>query len=195
MVVIYVLRLERGKFYVGMTRRNIQRIWEHIDGEGAKWTKKYPPLEGREVVFMKDGLHKIDEDRITIEQMREHGYHNVRGGQWCHIKLNETQIKTIKTKIKELPKQKSKSRPDIGQYYRSKAMNRNNQKNKIPTKGYCIRCSERKKYDFDKPMCLECYREWQYDDDEYYEEYCHRCGKSNDTTLEKPLCLKCYRIS
>jgi len=38
-------------------------------------------------------------------------------------------------------------------------------------------------------MCLECYREWQYDDDEYYEEYCHRCGKSNDTTLEKPLCL------
>ena len=131
MVVIYVLRLERGKFYVGMTRRNIQRIWEHIDGEGAKWTKKYPPLEGREVVFMKDGLHKIDEDRITIEQMREHGYHNVRGGQWCQIKLNETQIKTIKKKIKELPKQKSKSRPDIGQYYRNKAMNRKNQKNKI----------------------------------------------------------------
>ena len=37
MVAIYVLRLERGKYYVGLTRKNVERIWQHIDGKGAAW--------------------------------------------------------------------------------------------------------------------------------------------------------------
>ena len=43
MVAIYVLKLSRGKYYVGMTRKNIDRVLAHIDGKGAAWTKKYPP--------------------------------------------------------------------------------------------------------------------------------------------------------
>ena len=35
MVAIYVLKLVRGKYYVGLTRRNIDRILDHLDGDGA----------------------------------------------------------------------------------------------------------------------------------------------------------------
>ena len=69
MVAIYVLRLERGKYYVGLTRRNVERIWQHIDGKGAAWTKKYPPKEGKEILSFQDGLKSSDEDRVTLEMM------------------------------------------------------------------------------------------------------------------------------
>ena len=32
MVAIYVLKLVRGKYYVGLTRRNIDRVLDHLDG-------------------------------------------------------------------------------------------------------------------------------------------------------------------
>ena len=44
---VYVLRLRNKKWYVGYTERgSIDRILEHIEKKGAKWTKKYPPLKG-----------------------------------------------------------------------------------------------------------------------------------------------------
>ena len=103
MVLIYVLNLKEGKFYVGMTTRNIQRVWEHIDGKGAKWTKKYPPLVGDEVESMQNGLELSDENRITIETMHKHGIENVRGGSWCAMDLTYRQIRQISRRIVQLP--------------------------------------------------------------------------------------------
>ena len=85
MVAIYILRLEQNKFYVGMTKRNIERIWEHIDGKGAAWTKKYPPCEGNEILYFEEGLDPSDENRKTIEMMKRFGIHNVRGGDYCRV--------------------------------------------------------------------------------------------------------------
>lgn len=125
MVVIYVLRLIDNKFYVGMTTRNLTRIWEHIEGEGAKWTKKYPPVKGNEVQYMEDGLFPIDENRITLETMREHGYENVRGGSWCQMILQPQQIRGIIRRIEnDLPTKRTKSRPDVGEYYKERALKR-----------------------------------------------------------------------
>ena len=100
MVAIYVLRLERGKYYVGLTRKNVERIWQHIDCKGAAWTKKYPPKEGREILFMEDGLKVADEDRITLETMSKYGVRNVRGGQWCRVNMSTKQISELESLIK-----------------------------------------------------------------------------------------------
>ena len=105
MVAIYVLRLQRGKYYVGLTRKNVERIWQHIDGKGAAWTKKYPPKEGKEIVSFQDGLKVADEDRITLEMMSKYGVRNVRGGSWCRVNMSARQVSELERLVK------SKSKP------------------------------------------------------------------------------------
>jgi putative endonuclease len=39
---VYSLNLEDGKKYVGHTNNMERRMGEHINGYGAKWTKKHP---------------------------------------------------------------------------------------------------------------------------------------------------------
>ena len=104
MVAIYILRLEQNKFYVGMTKRNIERIWEHIDGKGAAWTKKYPPCEGNEILYFEEGLDPSDENRKTIEMMKRFGIHNVRGGDYCRVKMPSIEVARLRRKINSLKK-------------------------------------------------------------------------------------------
>ena len=82
MVAIYVLKLSRGKYYVGMTRKNIDRVLAHIDGKGAAWTKKYPPSGTKPILSFQEGLREADEDRITLQMMKKYGVKNVWVGQW-----------------------------------------------------------------------------------------------------------------
>ena len=66
----------------------------------------------------------------------------------------------------------------------------------IPTdaKGYCIRCGKIIFFDPYKPLCKDCFFEWDvYQNIDYPEKYCHSCGKRDATTMEKPLCYDCYR--
>ena len=177
MVAIYVLRLQRGKYYVGMTRKNVERIWQHIDGKGAAWTKKYPPKEGNEMLSFQDGLKASDENRITIEMMAKYGIKNVRGGEWCRVKMHSKTISELNRKIRSLQNGKQKK----------------DGKKNLTTKGYCIRCRESKDFDFEKPFCISCYRDWQYEGDEYFEDYCHSCGKFCNSHIDKPLCLPCWK--
>lgn len=59
--------------------------------------------------------------------------------------------------------------------------------------GYCIRCHQAIAQNADKPLCLECFRSWQRDEDpDYVEECCHQCGRKSATSLRKPLCKRCY---
>ena len=89
MVAIYVLKLERGKYYVGMTRRNVKRVLQHIDGKGAAWTKKYPPQKTKPVLSFNEGLRVSDEDRITLETMKKYG---VRTVSYTHLTLPTKRI-------------------------------------------------------------------------------------------------------
>jgi hypothetical protein len=84
---VYVLRLRNKKWYVGYTERgSIDRILEHIEKKGAKWTKKYPPLKnGYLHSVSKPGATKKDEDKETLALMSKYGISNVRGGQWCMV--------------------------------------------------------------------------------------------------------------
>ena len=107
MVNIYVLKLERGKFYVGKTKHTVQRLKQHWDGDGAAWTRKYE---------MKD-LHRwypdkkdADENRITLQMMAEHGVRNVRGGDWCNIKMNAGAIRKLEKKCRSKKKAPAKKK-------------------------------------------------------------------------------------
>ncbi len=86
-VTIYCLRLERGKYYVGLTRKEgFDRLDAHRSGKGAAWTKKYKPI-GQ--VWVEADMKPADEDRLTLEMMAKYGVANVRGGDWCQLRLPE----------------------------------------------------------------------------------------------------------
>ncbi len=97
MVTIYGLRLESGKFYVGMTMKNFDRIDSHRKGAGAAWTKMYPPVDYE---FVKTGMKKSDEDRLTLELMSIHGIDNVRGGKWVRINLPKEEYENLQKLVK-----------------------------------------------------------------------------------------------
>jgi len=88
---LYALRLEKGKYYIGITslKDPNTRIKQHVNGFiGAKWTEKYKPVAS---------AHKpIDLGYITLEQaqgfeyertrrfMDKYGYNNVRGADLAY---------------------------------------------------------------------------------------------------------------
>ena len=85
MVYIYILKLEKGKFYIGKTTNPNRRLLEHSNSEGANWTKMYKPIEV--ITIIQDCSH-FDEDKYTLEYMSIYGIDNVRGGSFCNIFLS-----------------------------------------------------------------------------------------------------------
>lgn len=85
MVIIYVLKLKNGKFYVGKTHSLSNRLKSHFDGNGCVWTRKHPPIE---LIFKKDDCDNFDEDKYTLKYMSLYGIENVRGGSFCQENLD-----------------------------------------------------------------------------------------------------------
>jgi predicted GIY-YIG superfamily endonuclease len=84
--MVYVLKLEHNKYYVGLTKNiNGDRIDSHFNNDGSEWTKKYKPIQ---VIKWIKGT-KNDENNITLELMKQFGWCNVRGGNWCKVEMNE----------------------------------------------------------------------------------------------------------
>jgi predicted GIY-YIG superfamily endonuclease len=90
---VYVLRLQRGKYYVGKTDNVDQRIDQHMSGRGAVWTQKYKPISVEKV--LKNASH-FDEDKVTKEYMAKHGIDNVRGGTYVQIELSDFHRESLK---------------------------------------------------------------------------------------------------
>ena len=81
MICLYVLKLEEDKYYVGITRDLDERLSSHKEGEGARWTALYPPVE---VLFVRSystrrKALKAENDATLI--LAKHGK-DVRGGRW-----------------------------------------------------------------------------------------------------------------
>ena len=82
---LYILKLEKDKYYVGVTSKTPeQRFKEHKNGFlAAKWVKKYKPIE---IIQTKDlGLTTykeaaLFESRVTRKYIEKYGKENVRGG-------------------------------------------------------------------------------------------------------------------
>lgn len=84
--VVYILELEKNKYYVGHTKEpDLKRVLDHgYTKQSAQWTKLYKPV--RLIKTVKGST--CDEDRITLHAMEVFGWENVRGGRWCRMELN-----------------------------------------------------------------------------------------------------------
>lgn len=85
-MLTYVLELEDGKFYVGVSSNLNVRFGSHWTGHGARWTRKHRPI----------GIHKVilgnKEKEVTLSMMKERGWENVRGYSWCQVDLKQPPI-------------------------------------------------------------------------------------------------------
>ncbi len=95
-MVIYVLRLENHKFYVGRTNDLHERISAHLSGSACEYTKRYKMKKVIEIIESNDAF---DEDKITKKYMARFGIHNVRGGSYTTFSLDENTIKFLQKEI------------------------------------------------------------------------------------------------
>ena len=85
---LYVLELEDGFYYVGLTRNVDKRFNRHLAGKGANWTKIHKPLSilHREITETHvESIASKLEDALTLKIASQYGHDVVRGGQWCYV--------------------------------------------------------------------------------------------------------------
>ena len=97
MVVVYILRLENDKYYVGKSFDPDKRINQHFNGFGSEWTRKHKPIE---VVELITDCDQFDEDKYTRKYMSLYGIDNVRGGAFVKLELSENEKEMLKNVIK-----------------------------------------------------------------------------------------------
>ena len=93
---IYILRLEGGRYYVGKSDNVMNRYEQHLNGNGAAWTRKYKPLSLEKTY---ENVSPFQEDAITKEYMSKHGIDKVRGGSYVEIELSEFHIEALKMEL------------------------------------------------------------------------------------------------
>ena len=96
MVFIYVLQLEKNKYYVGKTNNPAFRLENHFNSSGSAWTKKYKPIKLLEIISNCDDY---DEDKYTKKYMAKYGIENVRGGSYVQTGLSEFHTEALKMEI------------------------------------------------------------------------------------------------
>jgi len=74
---VYVLKLEKNKYYVGESLNKKKRIKIHKNGLGSLWTKKYKVIE--EINPITKPQFKLWELVETLNLMKLYGINNVRG--------------------------------------------------------------------------------------------------------------------
>ena len=86
--MIYTLKLEDNKYYVGYSKNNHScdiRVMKHFNENGSEWTKKYRPIS----VIEKINGDMFDEEKHTLLYMDKYGIDNVRGGSYTKIILSQ----------------------------------------------------------------------------------------------------------
>ena len=115
MVTIYILKCKEDKYYVGKIADNVyRRIKQHFDGKGAKWTKRYQPID---ILDIRRGLTDRDESKVTLDMMKIFGIHNVRGGAYSKMRLDKTQIEYAEYYLgirDERPQNRMFDKPSVG---------------------------------------------------------------------------------
>lgn len=94
MIYIYILQLESNKYYIGKTTNPSFCIQTHLNG--IPWTQLYKPIGICDIISNCD---EYDEDKYTIKYMKEYGINNVRGGSFSTVKLNDSNIITLKQMV------------------------------------------------------------------------------------------------
>ncbi|MEO6513126.1 MAG: GIY-YIG nuclease family protein [Candidatus Saccharimonadales bacterium] len=82
---LYVLKLEQGKYYVGVTSKTPEiRMKQHQNGfGGAGWARKYKPIalfDSKQLGVMSLEEAEHYENKVVREYIKKYGIDNVRGG-------------------------------------------------------------------------------------------------------------------
>lgn len=88
-IYLYVLKLENGCWYIGMTRNVRKRFELHKKNKGSMWTRKNKPIEIHQIISTKtndDSEASAMEDQLTLDWAEAQGYDYVRGGGYCQTK-------------------------------------------------------------------------------------------------------------
>ena len=91
-IFIYILELDKNKYYIGKTENPKFRISNHFNSNGSEWTKKYNPIKLIDLIQNSDDF---DEDKYTLIYMKKYGINNVRGGTFSHLNLETNVIETL----------------------------------------------------------------------------------------------------
>ena len=84
-MIIYVIICENKKYYVGSTKNMKKRFLEHVHGRGAKFTQMHKPIRYNILEHCDKFVHK-KEHEWTVKYVLEHGFRNVRGGNWLSMR-------------------------------------------------------------------------------------------------------------
>jgi len=100
---LYILKLEDGKWYVGITSKTPEeRFKEHqLHKRGAYWTMKHKPLEielTEDLGIVSRQHAETYESKITLTLMKERGLNNVRGGNLKDVEAYVVRFGTVHLK-------------------------------------------------------------------------------------------------
>ena len=98
---IYEQPCQGGRVYVGISSNPSARIAEHRRGEGAEWTRRYPPCGVAKIKLASrdKGRARLEEDATVKRLMRKHGKENVRGGSYSRVQLTSTDNKALSKEL------------------------------------------------------------------------------------------------
>lgn len=82
---IYVLKLDKNKYYIGRSENVQDRIEAHIQGNGSEYTKRYKVKKVVEIIETDD---LFEEDKVTKRYMSKYGIDHVRGGSYTTMELS-----------------------------------------------------------------------------------------------------------
>lgn len=97
MSAVYVLKLKRGKYYVGKTNDVDRSFFQHMQGQGSSWTQKFEPLRRIET---KENATVWDEDVFVKKYMQQYGIDNVRGGSYSQVELSDVQTQMLQQELR-----------------------------------------------------------------------------------------------
>jgi predicted GIY-YIG superfamily endonuclease len=104
-IIIYVLKLEHGNYYVGQTTNLKRRLKEHNDGRrGSDWTRLHKLVHHIESIDSKMIDSKkaaILENEIVLKYMGMYGWKKVRGGYFNLIDEEVTYNTLLKRSKKD----------------------------------------------------------------------------------------------
>uniref|UniRef100_A0A6C0AF94 CCHC-type domain-containing protein n=1 Tax=viral metagenome TaxID=1070528 RepID=A0A6C0AF94_9ZZZZ len=95
-LVIYALRLENNKWYIGKTRNMKRRLSEHNISENP-WISKNKIID--HIIIEEDCNSDFLEDLYVKEYINKYGIENVRGGAYSTEILTKNQIEFLEKEI------------------------------------------------------------------------------------------------